>query len=41
MININVDYNKELYCDLLFNQIKKLTLKNTKNKIRGGNNGYF
>jgi hypothetical protein len=35
MIKINIDYEKELYCDLLFNQIKKLTLKDVnKNKMR-------
>jgi hypothetical protein len=31
MININIDYEKELYCDLLFNQVKKMTLKNVNN----------
>ena len=25
MINIGIDYNKEIHCDLLFNQIMRVT----------------
>lgn len=27
MINIGIDYEEETYCDLLFNQVSKLTQK--------------
>ena len=41
MINIGVDHEKEMICDLFFNQTKRLTKNTIGKKKRGGKIEYI
>lgn len=42
MINIGIDHEKEMICDLFFNQVKRLTKETVeKQKKGGGRIGYI